>query len=201
MSEGNTCYRGGKPGLSDVFAASLWAADYLLKLASLGYAGVNLHGGSAKTIATGLGGKLPGEELMSDPNAPHPKPFYTPVAEIDGRYTLEPVAYGMKFAQRFAGATMVPVDFDAGAVNATAYAARFADGRELVAVINKDATQELDIDLPGWRIMERLTGPSLDANEAHLAPAAPTTGRLLHVPAASAAILMWVGGRDQFGIR
>src|ERR1035441_5189795 len=34
MTEGNTCYRGGKPGLSDVFAASLWAADYMLLLAS-----------------------------------------------------------------------------------------------------------------------------------------------------------------------
>ena len=29
MTEGNTCYRGGKPGFSDVFAAALWAADYL----------------------------------------------------------------------------------------------------------------------------------------------------------------------------
>jgi hypothetical protein len=30
MTEGNTCYRGGKPGVSDVFAAALWAADYAL---------------------------------------------------------------------------------------------------------------------------------------------------------------------------
>jgi hypothetical protein len=41
MTEGNTCYRGGKPGVSDVFAAALWSADYFLTLASLGYAGVN----------------------------------------------------------------------------------------------------------------------------------------------------------------
>jgi hypothetical protein len=27
MTEGNTCSRGGKPGVSDVFAAALWAAD------------------------------------------------------------------------------------------------------------------------------------------------------------------------------
>ncbi|MBV8675072.1 MAG: hypothetical protein JOZ33_16715, partial [Acidobacteriaceae bacterium] len=32
MTEGNTCYRGGKPGVSDVFAAALWAADYSLLL-------------------------------------------------------------------------------------------------------------------------------------------------------------------------
>src|SRR5215469_6557095 len=33
MTEGNTCFRGGKPGVSDVFAAALWAADYSLLLA------------------------------------------------------------------------------------------------------------------------------------------------------------------------
>jgi hypothetical protein len=43
MTEGNTCYRGGKPGVSDVFAAALWSADYSLLLASNNYSGVNLH--------------------------------------------------------------------------------------------------------------------------------------------------------------
>ncbi len=39
MTEGNSCYRGGKPGVSNAFCSSLWAADYLLKLASFGCAG------------------------------------------------------------------------------------------------------------------------------------------------------------------
>ncbi|HXE06357.1 MAG TPA: hypothetical protein VN612_00585 [Acidobacteriaceae bacterium] len=200
MTEGNTCYRGGKPGFSDVYAASLWAADYLLKLASLGYAGVNLHGGTAKFVAMSLGGKLPGEDLMADPNAPHPKPFYTPIAQIDDKYVLEPVAYGMMFAQRFAGATVVPVAFDPGPVNATAYAARHPDGRQLVAVINKDATQSLRLNLTGggWRTSERLTGKSLDGTDVKLTPA---TDLGLHIPAASGAILEWVSRRDQFGTR
>ncbi len=191
MSEGNSCYRGGKPGLSDVFAASLWAADYFLKLASLGYAGVNLHGGTAKFVAIGLGGKLPGDELMTDANAPHPKPFYTPVAEIDGKYVAEPVSYGMRFAQRFAGATMLAVDFDPGPVNATAYAAKRLDGQTIIAIINKDATQELTLDLQGWHVAERLTGPALDANSAKFGPVAAERG--IKVPAASAAILRRVG--------
>ena len=46
MTEGNTCYRGGKPGVSDVFAAALWAADYSLLLAANNYSGINLHGGT-----------------------------------------------------------------------------------------------------------------------------------------------------------
>jgi hypothetical protein len=32
MTEGNTCYRGDKPGVSDVFAGALWAANYSLLL-------------------------------------------------------------------------------------------------------------------------------------------------------------------------
>ena len=202
MTEGNTCYRGGKPGMSDVLAAALWSADYLLKLASLGYAGVNLHGGTSKFVAMSLGGKLPGEELMADPSAPHPKPFYTPVAEIDGKYTLEPVAYGMRFAQRFSGTTMLPLDFDPGPVNATAYAAKLADGHQLIAIINKDATQALRIELRGWRMSERLTGTTLTANEAKLESIREVTSmNALNIPASSAAILTWTGGRDQFGVR
>ncbi len=147
MTEGNTCYRGGKPGMSDVFAASLWAADYLLTLASLGYAGVNLHGGEGKMVADSLGGTLPGELLMKDPKEPHPRPFYTPIADIDGKFVAEPVSYGMRFAQQFAGATMIPVEFDPGEVNATAYAAD-TGAKFLVAIINKDVSGKLVAEFP-----------------------------------------------------
>ena len=191
MTEGNTCYRGGKPGVSDVFGASLWAADYLLKLASLGYAGVNLHGGEGQMVANSLGGTLPGEELMPDPKAPHPRPFYTPIADIDGKYIAEPVFYGMRFAQQFAGATMIPLNFDSGEVNATAYAAKFKDGRKIIAVINKDTTQDIEITLPGWHIAERLTAESLTSTTIKFGAVAATRG--MTVPAASAAILRQIG--------
>jgi hypothetical protein len=151
MTEGNTCYRGGKPGVSDVFGASLWAADYLLTLASLGYAGVNLHGGSGKAVADSLSGTLPGELLMPDPKAPHPRPFYTPIAEVEGKYVAEPVFYGMLFAQKFAGTTVIPIDFNPGPVNATAFAAKQPDGRILLAIINKDPSQHLRLELTGHK--------------------------------------------------
>jgi hypothetical protein len=171
MTEGNTCYRGGKPGLSDVFAAALWAADYMLLLASLGYAGVNLHGGDGRMIAIGLGGTLPGDALVHDDPASHPHPYYTPIAHIGSRYVAEPVSYGMRFAQRFAGAQMIPVDFDPGPVNATAYAAKLPGGRSatptgLVAIINKDATRSLQVSLP-FRpsAVEIVSAESLTATE------------------------------------
>jgi hypothetical protein len=192
MTEGNTCYRGGKPGFSDVFAAALWSADYLLKLASLGYAGVNLHGGDGQMVANSLGGTLPGDLLVHDDPASHPHPYYTPIAHIGSAYIAEPVSYGMRFAQRFAGATLIDLDFDPGDVNATAYAARFPlpgnpAGRILVAIINKDAAEDLEIVLPGYRISDRLTAEGLTSTTVKFGAVAAS--RTLTVPAASAAIL------------
>lgn len=186
MTEGNTCYRGGKPGVSDVFAAALWSADYLLQLASLGYAGVNLHGGDGQMVANSLGGTLPGEALMPDPTAPHPRPFYTPIAHIGDQYLLEPVAYGMLFAGHFAGATMIALDFNPGPVNATAYAAKLKDGRQILAIINKDTQPFFWDGLTGFVPSEQLTASSLGAREVNLSDHGKADQEM--VPASSAVI-------------
>ena len=172
MTEGNTCFRGGKPGVSDVFAASLWAADYFLYLATNGYAGVNLHGGTGQYVGNSLGGHLPGDDIVAaahgDPSK-HPHPYYTPIAHIGEAYVLEPVAYGMLFAGHFAGATSFPIDFNPGPVNATAYAATLPTGQRVVAIINKDAHQPLNIDLANYRQGPTLSAPSLDSPQVTLA--------------------------------
>ena len=179
MTEGNTVFRGGKPGLSDVFASALWSADYLFQLMSMGYSGVNLHGGSGHAQAVSVGGSFVGESEMKDPNEPHPKPFYTPIANegtlagsgVDGKlndkYLLEPVGYGMKFASRFVEATLLQVQFDSAPVNAVAYAA-LQRGQRIVAILNKDDNRALTVNLPGAQIVEVLTAPSLDAKRADL---------------------------------
>ena len=208
MTEGNTVFRGGKSGLSDAFASALWAADYLLTLMSLGYSGVNLHGGSGHAQAVSVGGSFVGEADMKDPNQPHPKPFYTPIANegtlagsgVDGKlnskYVLEPTGYGMKFVSEFAGASLLPVDFNPGPVNATAYAVRRADGKVLVAILNKDETQPLRLQLPPCVLHQVLTGPSLSAMEAHIltGPAAKALVKVsstgLVVPASTGATLL-----------
>ncbi len=188
MTEGNTCFRGGKPGVSDVFTASLWAADYMLTLASLGYAGVNLHGGDGQMVANSLGGKLPGDELVQDDPASHPHPYYTPIAHIGSTYVAEPVSYGMRIAQRFAGTQMIPVDFVPGPVNATAYAAKRAEGTPasgdlLIAILNKDATQSLTVRLPSVPLSVEVTDAasltSRDVKISHPEPS-PRTEYILH---------------------
>jgi len=190
MTEGNTCFQGGKPGVSDVFAASLWAADYLLYLASSGYAGVNLHGGDGSMVANSLGGHLPGEALMKNPGEAHPRPFYTPIANINGTYTAEPVFYGMLFAQQFAGATLLECNFDAaftpvGATasvqaNASAYAAIRPDGKTIAAIINRDQVNDLVLHTTGMSVSSvlRLAADSPDSRDVTFARAVVTpTGK------------------------
>ncbi len=183
MTEGNTCYRGGKPGVSDVFAAALWSADYSLLLASNGYTGVNLHGGSGPSVANSVGGSLPGDTLLRDQGvapeqiASHPHPFYTPIASFGRQYVMEPVAYGLKFAGLLSGGTFIEGDFHgpllAAGVDATAYAAKMPGGETRVVLLNKDAERDVDVELNLGGMLghaavdiETLRAPALDSRSA-----------------------------------
>ena len=187
MTEGNTCYRGGKPGVSDVFAAALWAADYALLLASNNYSGVNLHGGTGKSVANSVGGFLPGDVMLKNQGetpeqiASHPHPFYTPIATFGDEYKLEPVAYGLKFAGLLTNGAFLEGDLSAklqsSGVDATAYAAALAGGVRRVIILNKDAQRDAEIILDcGSRKsapVETLTlrAPSLESREAQITSA------------------------------
>jgi hypothetical protein len=190
MTEGNTCYRGGKPGFSDVFAAALWSADYSLVLASNNYSGVNLHGGTGKSVANSVGGSLPGDTLLEAKGetpvqiAAHPHPFYTPIGTFGSDYVLEPVAYGLKFAGSFSGGTLLKTEFStklqAAGVNATAYAAKLPDGHTSVIILNKDAAADLEVELDfgsdasGVVQTETLHAAVLDSREAHITTSTKT---------------------------
>jgi hypothetical protein len=184
MTEGNTCYRGGKPGVSDVFAAALWAADYSLLLASNNYSGINLHGGTGKSVANSVGGSLPGDALLKDKGetaeqiATHPHPFYTPIATFGAEYMMEPVAYGLKFAGTLSGGSFVKGDFtaklQAAGVDATAYASKLPGGETSVIILNKDSEKDVELTLDfgsrktGKVASETLHAPALDSREAHI---------------------------------
>jgi hypothetical protein len=190
MTEGNTCYRGGKPGVSDVFAAALWSADYSLLLASNNYSGVNLHGGTGKSVANSVGGFLPGDQLLQAQGATpeqiamHPHPFYTPIGTFGSDYVLEPVAYGLKFAGSFSGGTLLKTDLStkllAAGVNAAAYAAKLPGGHMSVIILNKDAAADVEVELDFGRDAsgavqtETLHAPELDSREAHITASTKT---------------------------
>lgn len=184
MTEGNTCYRGGKPGVSDVFASALWSADYSLLLARNNYSGVNLHGGTGKSVANSVGGLLPGDTLLQQRGATpeeiatHPHPFYTPIATFGSEYRLEPVARGLQFAGSLSGSRLFDGDFttrfQSAGVDATAYAAEMPDGKRSVILLNKDLNKDLEISLSigkrGAVHVEALQSPSIESREARIAP-------------------------------
>jgi hypothetical protein len=161
MTEGNSCYRGGKPGVSNAFGSALWAADYLLKLASFGCAGVNLHGGGASVISSALGGHLPGAQLSPEAATIAAEgSFYTPIAgSREKGFSARPVFYGMKLAGVLAGGRMRPALFDESPANADAWAADMPDGSTRLVLLNKDAHQKLQISIPSahdarlWRLL------------------------------------------------
>lgn len=145
ISEGNSCWNGGMPGVSDVFASALWCADVMLHFASLGICGINLHGG-------GNG-------------------FYSPiVGGASMGFSKRPEYFGIQFAQRFAGATLLQTNLSCTSDRVTAYAARHSgeQGCTMLAVINEtDSPVELKLegnlqDQHHWHSMQ-LKGESLDA--------------------------------------
>lgn len=212
MTEGNSCYRGGKPGVSDSFAAALWAGDYLLELASLGCAGVNLHGGRSAFLTAGLGGHTPGMKVAAKPQAVH-SGFYSPIQSEPGMdIKAMPVFYGMMLANQFAGAKMLRATCDLKDLNVTVYAAR-REPETLINIFNKDETSSLQLVVRGLMnassaVIWRMRAPRLDATEdiqlagAQIKPHAQWTPRTienielkngkayLDVPPASAALLI-----------
>jgi hypothetical protein len=167
MTEGNSCYRGGKPGMSNAFAAALWAGDYMLLLASLGCVGVNLHGGTSDFLTAGLGGHTPGMDVVKTPQAIK-SGFYTPIfTEIGATVRAMPVFYGMMLSNQLAGGTLLEVNGKIEGANASVYATRHNSGYK-VAIFNKDESKAVDVSLhlaskvrkaTAWR----LQAPTLDA--------------------------------------
>jgi hypothetical protein len=169
MTEGNSCYRGGKPGMSNAFASALWAGDYMLQLASLGCAGVNLHGGSSAFLTAGLGDHTPGMDVAKTPQTVR-SGFYTPIQSEPGREAKAmPIFYGMLLANQFAGDEMLNVQVDTQGVNATAYAARHNRGFK-AAIFNKDESRAIDLSVHVPRKVRtatawRMQAPALDSTE------------------------------------
>jgi hypothetical protein len=170
MEEGNSCFGGGKDGVSDAYASALWVADYMLHVACAGFIGVNMHGG-------GTG-------------------FYTPIESSEKASAApRPMYYGMQVAQQFAGFMVAPCVLNTD-VNVTAYMGTRGEQVKL-AVVNKSA-QPISVRLPerfgSSPSSERwvLRGPSLDAKEGVQFERNELTGRTLEneVPGHSAVILV-----------
>ena len=168
MAEGNSCYRGGKAGMSNALAGALWGMDYMLDMGARGCQGINFHGGGGAEISSALGDKLPGARDARDLEIARLGTFYSPVAGNPGvGYSARPLFYAMMAVQQFAGTRLVGTAFDAGGANASAFAGVARDGFR-VALVNKDAGRDLAVRIQLPTVVRRLatwrlTGPALDA--------------------------------------
>jgi hypothetical protein len=181
-----------------VFAAALWAADYMLELASLGYAGVNLHGGDGQLVANSVGGKLPGDDMVKDDPASHPHPYYTPIAHIGDRYIAEPVSYGMRFAQHFAGSKLMQIKLEENGSNVSVYAAKTPKAF-LVGVINKDSRP---FQLPAFEPattpteLEVTSAPSLTSTDVKISMNKPQGSSAHTIPPATMVLFTYSSRRS-----
>lgn len=141
MSEVNSCWNGGQPGVSDTFASALWCADYMLQCAARGWTGVNMHGG-------GNG-------------------FYTPIAGAPSTgFTRRPEYFGMKLAQRYVGARFVATTATAAPDRVSMFVFERPQGVELL-LINK-TPEPFRCALPAGVTAApclRLSAPAIDAKE------------------------------------
>jgi hypothetical protein len=113
ITECNSIWGGGKPGTSDVFAASLWALDLMWNIAINGGEGVNFHGG------VGL--------------------CYSPVQMVANNvYTAGPVYYAMlAFKAGSTGGKLIPTT-SSGSTYCSAYTSLNPDNTYSITLINKD---------------------------------------------------------------
>jgi hypothetical protein len=166
MTEGNSCYRGGKPDVSNALASALWGGDYELEMASLGCSGINFHGGGGSQISASLGTKLPGVRNETDRKVANLGSFYTPIAgSRQASFSARPIFYGMMLAQQFAGTTLLRTSLESDGANVSAYAGRDEHGKFRVALFNKDEANDaiVIVDEKSNAKIWRLSGRALDA--------------------------------------
>ena len=142
MAEVNSASSGGKDGVSNVFAAALWGADYSFTLAEQGAVGLNFHGGFSCR-------------------------GYTPICISQGNYAAQPLYYGMLLFHAATPGRFVPVSVSTHA-NVTAYGVLASNGILHLVLINKEEHSPVNVRVSGLASFSgatvlRLTAPSLDA--------------------------------------
>lgn len=153
LAETNSCYSGGKQGVSNTFGAALWTAELMFQVAATGGVGINFHGG-------GYG-------------------WYTPIAGTREKgFSARPGYYGMLLFQQALGQSgsgeLIEAKLEGADPLVTAYALRATDGMGSggavrAVIFNKSASAvELEIEA-GHKVSSasvlRLAGPSLDATD------------------------------------
>lgn len=131
ITETNSIWGGGKPGVSDTFAGALWALDFMWTVAENNGQGVNFHGGD------GLN--------------------YSPISNVNGAWTANAVYYAMlAFKYGAAGGKLIPVSSTNSRYNCNVYACIKDDNTCAVTIINKEQTRDIYYTVQLGRITPRV---------------------------------------------
>jgi hypothetical protein len=180
LAESNSCYGGGKEGVSDTFASALWGADYMFRIAQAGGIGVNFHGG-------GYG-------------------WYTPIAGTRAKgFEVRPLYYGMRLFREASTGEMLETNLSTAPDGLRVYAVQRADGHVVTTALNLSLEHPIDLTLDhklsGMRLIrlkapnaaaktgETLGDATIEPNGGWHANSHETTGAGLHLPPASAALI------------
>jgi hypothetical protein len=145
LTETNSVYGGGKPGVSNTFASALWGVDLMYRMAWAGAVGVNFHGGRYG--------------------------WYSPIAGTrDAGYAARPLYYGVLMFAEAGPGQLVPITLG----NATsaplfnAYALKAIDGSLKLILVNKHADLDVSIIVAAksGAHVQRLLAPRLDDVES-----------------------------------
>ncbi|MGH9401386.1 MAG: glycosyl hydrolase family 79 C-terminal domain-containing protein [Terriglobia bacterium] len=146
--ETNSCFGGGKPGVSDTFASALWGLDYCFSLAAHEAAGINFENGINQFGRVSC---------------------YSPIYNDEqGLYSARPLYYAMRaFSMMGVGQRLV-LKSEISGINFKAYAVRDDPGRTWVTLINKEPEQAVEATISPSRTFAsanaiRLTAPSMSS--------------------------------------
>ncbi|MEO6980730.1 MAG: glycosyl hydrolase family 79 C-terminal domain-containing protein [Mucilaginibacter sp.] len=147
ISEGNSIWGQGKPGISNVFASALWALDFMWSVAENKGQGVNFHGGGVRFV-------------------------YTPINTANGVTTAKPLYYSMlAFKYGAVGNKIIPPRLlnQNPDDNYSVHACINPDDATLVTIINKETTKDFSFTIQLSKTasnvqVARLAAPSITAN-------------------------------------
>lgn len=188
ISEGNSVFGGGKPGVSDVFASALWALDFMWTVAENHGQGINFHGGGDFFV-------------------------YSPLTVQNGIALSKPEYYAMlAFKYGAVGQTILPATLEQTGYNISAHACINKDKTYTITLINKEvnsgfafnvqlshptsAVKVLRLAAPDIASGDGTTfGGSVVNNDGTFTPSSTETQQIsgnsfvVHVPAGSAAVI------------
>lgn len=143
LTEANSCYGGGKWGVSDTFASALWAVDLMYEQATVGGVGINFHEVAYKAYSSLVG-------------------------TLEAGFLARPAYYGLLlFSEAGPGQLVQIIRSGSQAIPLlTTYALRGIDGRIRIVLINKDTEQNAQVNISGVEASKgrvlRLEAPRVD---------------------------------------